>query len=227
MCVAVFHAVCSIFSNVSRSSRVTPFIWTVSSQCLYCRATAMLVYVSLLLSGMTCSLMRPGRVWNWHHPQETRPPSAVPGTGMRLVSSRFTAVQKPQAAVVIHSAVFYLTLRRKECFTNTCIWEIVKCLLSLVCSVLHSVLLALMDPCSGMFECEPIWMQCAHENRYKRCSTWVFSALSVRSRFQRRPDLSESHEEHTWGWKSVQKRLIHMKWWWSRCSSVGSSRTIR
>lgn len=178
----------------------------------------MLVYVSLLLSGMTCSLMRPGRVWNWHHPQETRPPSAVPGTGMRLVSSRFTAVQrrKPQAAVVIHSAVFYLTLRRKECFTNTCIWEIVKCLLSLVCSVLHSVLLALMDPCSGMFECEPIWMQCKHENRYKRCSTWVFSALSVRSRFQRRPDLSESHEEHAWGWRSVQKHLIHMKWWWSR-----------
>lgn len=81
MCVAVFHAVCSIFSNVSRSSRVTPFIWTVCAQCLYCRATAMLVYVSLLLSGMTCSLMRPGRVWNWHRPQETRPPSAVPGTG--------------------------------------------------------------------------------------------------------------------------------------------------
>ncbi len=146
---------------------------------------------------MTCSLMCPGRVWNWHRPQETRPPWAVPGAGMRLVSSRsppFTAaLQRRKAAVVIHRAAVYLTWVVKIVSqTHASEKSLVECLF-------HSALHQFYSRSRTSAASVRIWMHCELENKYNRCSTRLFSALSGRSRLQRRPwSIREP-----WGWRSV------------------------
>ncbi len=121
---------------------------------------------------MTCSLMCPGRVWNWHRPQETRPPWAVPGVGMRLVSSRFTAaLQRRKAAVVIHRAVVYLTwVVRIVSRTHASEKSLVECLF-------HSALHQFYSRSRTSAASVRIWKHCELENKYNMQHKSFLSSL--------------------------------------------------